>query len=572
MIKVPKINVYINASKPFYYPGDKFSATILIDVQEKANCNKMIIIAKGKQLINAQQANKFLNEEKPQQVEESSSSSSDSDDDAKYRPPVSDEGPLVQINETKDIFKIHKEIIISENKSLIVGKYSFPFEIELPQDIPGTFLYLEKNCYVEVAYSVKVKLVGLNIKKIIPIVIRQRQEIFNYPKTNNFERRINGCCCIVGTTSIKVTATENFTKTGDPIKLTVNINNETNTTSTPITVEVYRKLLLKGANNKKIRVTKIVGTYQGKRIINAREKFQKKLHVAINTNDYLKEHINETKAFKSFKHKEIIPFLFQSIKSDNITCEFEVYAESQYANITNDDLGVFLSVLVYPIEDGILSKSVMNIAKAFVSGILNKKIFMKGESLLKKELEEENKKKEKKPKPKKKIYEESQGSIEEIKFENKLNDNIKKEKVNIESDEEEDEDNNEESESNDINNKINNAEKNNIEKFGMKNNDINKNNNNFNNYNEMTGINNYNNNINFKNDINNLKDSKIKDNNFRNSKIRESKNKNSEEISFGSSSKEKNYFVNDKSSYIKKDFNKGFLNDPLDEQLSDDEK
>ena len=129
MIKVPKINVYINASKPFYYPGDKFSATILIDVQEKANCNKMIIIAKGKQLINAQQANKFLNEEKPQQVEESSSSSSDSDDDAKYRPPVSDEGPLVQIKETKDIFKIHKEIIISENKSLIVGKHSLKWLI-----------------------------------------------------------------------------------------------------------------------------------------------------------------------------------------------------------------------------------------------------------------------------------------------------------------------------------------------------------------------------------------------------------------------------------------------------------
>ena len=560
MIKVPKINVYINASKPFYYPGEKFSATILIDAQEKANCNKMTIIAKGKQIIKASQVNKFLNEDKPQQVEESSSSSSDSDDNSRYRPPITDEGPIVEIKETKDIFKVHKEIIISENKTLIVGKHSFPFEIELPQDIPGTFLYLEKNTYAEVAYSVKVKLAGLNIKKLIPIVIRQKQENFNYPKTNNFERRINGCCCIVGTTSIKITATENFTKAGDPIKLMVNINNETNTTSTPITVEVYRKLLLKGANNKKIRVTKIVGAYQGKRIINAREKFQKKLHVAINTNDYLKEHINETKAFKSFKHKEIIPFLFQSIKSDNITCEFEVYAESQYANITNDDLGVFLSVLVYPIEDGVLSKSVMNIAKAFVNGILNKKIFMRGESLLKKTLEDENKKKEKKPKVKKKIYEESQGSQETIKFENKLNDDIKKKK-NIESDEDEEEEGNEESESNDLNNKLNNAEKNNIDKFGMQNNDIKKNNNNniLNNYKEMSGINindNYNNN-NYK-----LKDSKI----------RESKNKNSEEISFGTSSKDKNYFVNDKSSYIKKDFDKGFLNDPLDEQLSDSEK
>ena len=567
MIKVPKINVYINASKPFYYPGDKFSATILIDVQEKANCNKMAIIAKGKQIIKAHQVNKFLNEDKPQQVvEESSSSSSDSEDDHKYRPPITDEGPIVEIKENKDIFRVHKEIIISENKTLIVGKHSFPFEVELPQDIPGTFLYLEKNTYVEVAYSVKVKLIGLNIKKLVPIVIRQKQEIFNYPKTNNFERRINGCCCIVGTTSIKITATENFTKAGDPIKLMVNINNETNTTSTPITVEVYRKLLLKGANNKKIKVTKIVGAYQGKRIINAREKFQKKLHVAITSNDYLKEHINETKAVKSFKHKEIIPYLFQSIKSDNITCEFEVYAESQYANITNDDLGVFLSVLVYPIEDGVLSKSVMNIAKAFVNSILSKKIYMKGESLLKKDLEEENKAKEKKPKVKKKIYEESHASQETIKFENKLNNNLKKKKGNIESDgedEEEEEENNEELESNNLNNKINNPEKNNINKFGIQNNnDINKKNNFSNNYKEMNAINIINN-----NNYNNNNNNKLKD-----SKIIESKNKNSEEISFGTSSKDKNYFVNDKSSYIKKDFDKGFLNDPLDAELSDDEK
>ena len=72
------------------------------------------------------------------------------------------------------------------------------------------------------------------------------------------------------------------------------------------------------------------------------------------------------------------------MKSDNITCEFEVYAESQYSNITNDDLGVFLSALVYPIEDGVLSKSVMNIAKSFVNSILNKKFFLKGENLIKK--------------------------------------------------------------------------------------------------------------------------------------------------------------------------------------------
>jgi hypothetical protein len=562
MIKNQKINVYINASKSFYYPGEKLAATILLDVKDRVNCDKMKIIAKGKQIIKAKQVNKFSNEEKQQQVE-SSSSSSDSDDSPKYIPANHDEGPMVEINENKHIFKVEKEIIISENKVLIIGKHSFPFEVEIPQDIPGTFLYLDKNVYAEVIYSVKIKLESLNIKKTIPIVIRQNQEVFNYEKSNEFSRKVHGCCCIVGQTSIKLTANEDFTHAGDPIKLTVNINNETNTTSTPITVEVYRKLFLKGTNNsKKIKVTKIVGEYQGKRIINAREKFQKKLHVAINSGNYLKEHINETKASKIFKHKEIIPFLFQSMKSDNITCEFEVYAESQYANITNDDLGVFLSALVYPIEDGVLSKSVMNIAKSFVNSILNKKFFLKGENLIKKEIIDKNQKKVKKPKIKKKIYEESEASQETIKFENKLTNKLKQKKGNIESDEEEEiNDFNDNEINSKINNQLNNEDK---ETFDNNNNNITNNIINKLNYNS-TLMNNNNMNKYNNNNINVM-------NNSNNNKIKDSKNLNSEEISFGTSTKDKNYFNNDISSNIKKDFNKEFLNDPLDDQMSDDDK
>ena len=554
MINQPKISLYINVAKPYYYPGEKFAATILIDVREKVNCNKITIISKGKQIIKASQVNKFTNEDKKQVVESSSSSSSDSDDGNKYRQNLQEEGPIVKIQEEKEIFKISKEVVISQSKVLIIGKHSIPFEIELPQDIPGTFLYLEKNIYAEVAYSVKVKLNGLNIKRVVPIVIRQKKEVFGYLTTNQFGRKIHGCCCVVGQTNIKITANEEFTHTGDPIKLTVNIDNETNTTTTPFIVEIYRKLLLK-SGNKKIRVTKIVGAYQGKRIINAREKFNKKLHVAIQNNDYLKEHIEDTKAAKSFKHKEIIPFLFQSIKSDQITCEFEVYAETQYANITNDDLGVFLSVLIYPIEDGAVSKTVANLAKQFVNGILNKKIFLKAENLFKKEANEQNKKKDKKPKTKKKIYEESIVSQEELRFENKLSKNLMNQKGNIESDDEDENYNNINNDNNKIqneqikydNSKINNEDKNSIDDNDM---DFNANNQIKNN---KSGIN---------NDYNN---------NYNNNKVKDSKNLNSEEISFGNSSKEKQYFTNDKSSYIKKDFNKAFLNDPLDQQMSDDE-
>ncbi len=42
------INIYIDSSKKFYFPGDQFLATILLDVLEKTNCNKMLIVAKRK--------------------------------------------------------------------------------------------------------------------------------------------------------------------------------------------------------------------------------------------------------------------------------------------------------------------------------------------------------------------------------------------------------------------------------------------------------------------------------------------------------------------------------------------
>ena len=567
MNKKPKINIYINASKPYYYPGDKFSATILLDVLEKINCNKMKIIAKGKQIIKASQRNKFENEEEQKHVYESSSSSGSSseDDDPRLGNQNSVISPIVKINEQKHIFKTTKELLISENKYTNVGKQSFPFEIQLPNGIPGTFLYMDKNAYVEVAYSVKVKIEEINMKTIIPIVIRQKEEVFDYQKSNSFNRKIHGCCCIVGETTIKLTANEKYTKAGEPVRLSVKINNQTNTTSTPITVEIYRKILLQ-SGNKKIKITKIVGGYQGKRIINAREEFNKKIHLAINNDNYITEHLKETKAEKIFKHKEIIPYLFQSLKTDSITCEFEVYAESQYANLTNDDLGVFLNVLIYPIEEGIISKSVMNIAKAFVNSILNKKFFLKGENMLKKEEEKEKEKeKEKKPKRKKQIYEDSIGDYESIKFENKLS-NKKKKNINNESEEEDDDNDDEKEDFNNNNNVIKTDVKKSIENYkdshinNMSNDNNNMMINNMNNnmINNNSGFNNYNNNFN---------------NNF--NKIKDSKNVNSEEISFGTSSKDKNnYFTNnnDTASNIKKNFNQGFLNDILDEQFDEDEK
>ena len=54
------------------------------------------------------------------------------------------------------------------------GIYTYPFEVALPEDIPGSFLFLEKNTYIEIIYTIKIKLNQVNIKEAIPIIIRQK--------------------------------------------------------------------------------------------------------------------------------------------------------------------------------------------------------------------------------------------------------------------------------------------------------------------------------------------------------------------------------------------------------------
>ena len=171
MTENSQINIYIDSAKPFYYPGEQFLASILLDVKETINCNKTIIIAKGKQIVKANQT-KLFNETEDNAV---NSDSDDNDDDEDEKDEINREKEqITKINESKIIFKYKKVVDISDNNYLQKGKYTFPFEVELPQDIPGSFLFLQKSAYAEIIYGIKVKLNNINIIENIPIIIRQK--------------------------------------------------------------------------------------------------------------------------------------------------------------------------------------------------------------------------------------------------------------------------------------------------------------------------------------------------------------------------------------------------------------
>ena len=527
MINNEQVRIYIDSSKPYYYPGEEFLASILLDVLENVKCNKMIIIAKGKQIVKATQ--RKLTTETEENMEEDSEDEED----------IKNKEEVTEINESKNIFKYKKVIKISKNDYLKKGKYTFPFEVQIPEDIPGSFLFLESKAYAEIIYSIQVKLNNINLKERIPIVIRQKVDIFNYPNESEYTKNLAGCCCKTGETKIKLNNLDKFTINGNDIKLNVNINNQKSGASgSPINIEIYQKLVLKN-KNKKIKITKIAGKYKGKKIINPRENYDKNISISLDSSNYAPDHLSETKSIKYFRHQNVLPLLNQSVKSNFINNEYEIYAETQFSNISADELGVFLMTLIYPPEKGILSKTISKIAKEFSDSIINnKKIFLNNESNdYDPDFENENLKYTKSER-----YKETE-SDQESKYSENFEKKIKKNgKQNKNKDKDNDNDNANQNDENNINN-INNVDK-----------KINNSQSNDNNINENLNI--------LESQRNNPG---INDKNNKKSYI------NTDEISFGTSTKDRaNLFVTDTTSNnIKKNFNQTFLNDALDDDFLD---
>ena len=527
------IKIYIDFDKPYYFPGEKFYASILLDVIETSECDKMQIIVKGKEIVKAVQKT-YIDSFNDYSDTETNSNESSEDDERQYKRKKSrkkeessssedtenDKASIARnLDETHKIFKYKKIVIISSENYIMQGKYNFPLEIEIPENIPGSFLFYEHNTYIEIVYSLKVKLNKINIKESIPIVIRQKEKIFNYPRTNNYTKILNGCCFETYESSIKLSTVEKYMINTREIKLNVVVNNKKNTLqASPISLEMYQKITIFPKNkNKKLKITRIVGKYKGKKYIPPRENYNKDISFLMDKSEYASEHLSKTKSIKHFRHKDVIPFLNQSIKSDFINCEYEVYVEVQFPNWSAEELGVFLPIIIYPTDKGILSKTISEISKEFINGIIKKKIFLDSKS------NEESPDFESK-KIKNRLYEETESEENDTKI------GRKKSLLKVKS-------------------------------FGMKpkneNNIINKDRDDEEEEENENDVNNANNNLNsYQNYINNNQNHVI-----------------NEDGSFGKYNKRKKniVYIDTNSNNFKKDFNQDYLDDALDDEFLDKE-
>ena len=367
------VQIYFDIQKPFYYPGEQILGSIFIEFFDSIKCNEITIISKGKQYIKINRKNIS------REIEEYEESFNDDEEEDEIPKIKNENKNFEDIDEIKTVFKYQKKLKISNNY-ISKGKYTFPFEVELPNNIPSSFLYINKNIYFEIIYTIKIKFdeINNNYKEAIPIIIRQKEKLFNYPKSNEYKKILGECCWERGQTSIKITPQEKYTLINNKIKLNVLINNEqSGMPGTPLNLEVYQKLIFFPKDkNKKIHKTKLVGKAKGINAINPRKNFNEDIDIKLKENKIINFYKERTKAFKYFKNKNIIELLTTSIKSDFVICEYDVYVESQFVGWFKEELGVFNKVLIYPPEKGILIPDMENIKKEFLNSLAIKKIFL----------------------------------------------------------------------------------------------------------------------------------------------------------------------------------------------------
>lgn len=367
------VQIYFDIQKPFYYPGEQILGSIFIEFFDSIKCNEITIISKGKQYIKINRKNIS------REIEEYEESFNDDEEEDEIPKIKNENKNFEDIDEIKTVFKYQKKLKISNNY-ISKGKYTFPFEVELPNNIPSSFLYINKNIYFEIIYTIKIKFdeINNNYKEAIPIIIRQKEKLFNYPKSNEYKKILGECCWERGQTSIKITPQEKYSLINNKIKLNVLINNEqSGMPGTPLNLEVYQKLIFFPKDkNKKIHKTKLVGKAKGINAINPRKNFNEDIDIKLKENKIINFYKERTKAFKYFKNKNIIELLTTSIKSDFVICEYDVYVESQFVGWFKEELGVFNKVLIYPPEKGILIPDMENIKKEFLNSLAIKKIFL----------------------------------------------------------------------------------------------------------------------------------------------------------------------------------------------------
>ena len=99
--------IYIDFTKPFYYPGEQILASLFLDIIDTVNSNKLIIVVKGKKITKIKNPNLYLD-------------------------PYEDSEDEIEINDNSKIIneeEISKKEALKDNKNFMIDENGQPWLI-----------------------------------------------------------------------------------------------------------------------------------------------------------------------------------------------------------------------------------------------------------------------------------------------------------------------------------------------------------------------------------------------------------------------------------------------------------
>ncbi|CAD8068948.1 unnamed protein product [Paramecium sonneborni] len=131
----------------------------------------------------------------------------------------------------KNVF--HRDTVVINtflDENLMVGQFVFPFELHLPPNLPGSFLY-QSSILASLNYKVKVRVVSTSksindIKNKQEIIIKEPiKEILQISSKQETANLTTWCCKNQGVSSISAKVEKNLYFPGEFIQITYNIDN-----------------------------------------------------------------------------------------------------------------------------------------------------------------------------------------------------------------------------------------------------------------------------------------------------------------------------------------------------------
>ena len=354
--------IFIKLNKNYYYPNDIITGFIYLNIVEEINCSNIKLIIKGKEIIqtNDKAQNEIMNDYDNYSNINSYKSSSNS----KNKENEIESNKKYEFNNIIEIFKSIHYISISKDNKIPYNKYIFPFVIKLPKNIPNSFLIYDSDMHIEVIYTIKAHLIDTKnvnntIKEAIPILIRQKEEVFDYPLNYKTGFNVGSCCCEYGLSIMYINKNSPFFILGNErVSVKIKIDNKKcKLDGIPLKLTLYQKIRLFNSGNKRNKkkkkkfkeYSKCLGNFESKNSIEKNKILEENFSININIKDFNNnKYLNSSKSNKYFKDKSILNKLCVNFINEFVQVEYELYINTMFLGWSLEELGLIVQLLFYP--------------------------------------------------------------------------------------------------------------------------------------------------------------------------------------------------------------------------------